>query len=161
MYLVFYLKSYYYPSADNPFSDHALEIWYSTNNDTNSTNPWGYDHRKDNGNTSLKRKELSNTYNTILYAFLFYLGYLIIRNLLRKWKVKIDDDFMFATFPLIVAGGAIRVLEDAGHFEEPLQYFFISPLIYLTLALYSMGALWIGKLIKKVKPKDHKRLEDN
>ena len=99
-----------------------------------------------------------NTYNTILYAFLFYLGFVIIRDLLKKWKVKIDDDFMFATFPLIVAGGAIRVLEDAGHFEEPLQYFFISPLIYLTLALYSIGALWVGKLIKKVKPKDHKRL---
>ena len=99
-----------------------------------------------------------NTYNTILYAFLFYIGYLIIRNLLKKWKVKIDDDFMFATFPLVIAGGVIRVLEDAGHFEEPLQYFFISPLIYLTLAAFSIGALWLGKLIKKVKPKDHKRL---
>tara|TARA_Y100001970_G_scaffold111093_1_gene138672 strand:- start:7058 stop:14827 length:7770 start_codon:yes stop_codon:yes gene_type:complete len=53
-----HLASYFYPSADNPYSDHAIEIWYSTNNDTNSTNPWGYDHRKDNGNTSLKRKEL-------------------------------------------------------------------------------------------------------
>tara|TARA_Y100000758_G_scaffold216228_1_gene155500 strand:+ start:2659 stop:3753 length:1095 start_codon:yes stop_codon:yes gene_type:complete len=99
-----------------------------------------------------------NTYNTILYAFLFYIGYLIIRNLLKKWKIKIDDNFMFATFPLIVAGGVIRVLEDAGHFEEPLQYFFISPLIYLTLAAFSIGALWLGKLIKKVKSKDHKRL---
>ena len=99
-----------------------------------------------------------NTYNTIFYAFLFYIGYLVIRNLLRKWKVKIDDDFMFATLPLVIAGGAIRVLEDAGHFEEPLQYFFISPLIYLTLAAYSIGALRLGKVIKKVKAKDHKRL---
>ena len=51
------LKSYYYPSADNPYSDHAIIISYATNNDINSTFPWGYDTRHNEGNTLLKRKE--------------------------------------------------------------------------------------------------------
>ena len=50
--------SYYYPGADNPYSDHALEIWYSINNDITSNYPWGYNHVNDTGNTSLKKKQL-------------------------------------------------------------------------------------------------------
>jgi len=85
-----------------------------------------------------------NIYNTIAYGFVFFLLFLLIHKLLTDWKIKLDDRFVFASVPLLILGGAARVLEDADMFEPPLQFFFISPLIYGTLVVYGLLVLALG-----------------
>ena len=85
-----------------------------------------------------------NIYNTIAYGFVFFLLFLLIHKLLTDWKIKLDDRFVFASVPLLILGGAARVLEDADMFEPPLQFFFISPLIYGTLVVYGSLVLALG-----------------
>jgi len=85
-----------------------------------------------------------NVYNTIAYGFGFFLLFLLINELLIDWKIKLDDRFVFAAIPLLVLGGAARVLEDADMFEPPLQFVFISPLIYGTLVVYGLFIISLG-----------------
>ena len=90
-----------------------------------------------------------NIYNTIAYGFGFFLLFILINELLTDWKIKLDDRFVFASVPLLILGGAARVLEDADMFEPPLQFFFISPLIYGTLVVYGLLvialAAWLSR----------------
>ena len=90
-----------------------------------------------------------NIYNTIAYGFGFFLLFLLIHKLLTDFKIKLDDRFVFASVPLLILGGAARVLEDADLFEPPLQFFFISPLIYGTLVAYGLLvlalAVWLSR----------------
>ena len=71
-----------------------------------------------------------NIYNTIAYGFGFFILFMFIHELLSTWKIELNDRFVFASVPLLILGGVVRVLEDADMFEPPLQYFFISPLVY-------------------------------
>lgn len=50
-------RPYYYPSADSPYSDHALYIEYHENNDISDAFPWGYNFRSDE-NTELKKSTI-------------------------------------------------------------------------------------------------------
>ena len=90
-----------------------------------------------------------NIYNTIAYGFGFFLLFILINELLTDWKIKLDDRFVFASVPLLILGGAARVLEDADMFEPPLQFFFISPLIYGMLVVYGLLvialAAWLSR----------------
>ena len=85
-----------------------------------------------------------NIYNTIAYGFGFFLLFMLINELLTDWKIKLDDRFVFAAIPLLVLGGVARVLEDADMFEPPLQFVFISPLIYGTLVVYGLFIISLG-----------------
>ncbi|MBN2065933.1 MAG: DUF63 family protein [Candidatus Thermoplasmatota archaeon] len=84
------------------------------------------------------------TYGVILVAALF-----VIYELLKKLKIVIDWKFCLALLPYIIFGPAMRVLEDAQYFQEPLVYWFISPLIYLQIAVYALGFLLIGYYLQK------------
>ena len=90
-----------------------------------------------------------NIYNTIAYGFVFFLLFLLIHKLLTDFKIKLDDRFVFASVPLLILGGTARVLEDADLFEPPLQFFFISPLIYGTFVVYGLLvlalAVWLSR----------------
>jgi uncharacterized membrane protein len=90
-----------------------------------------------------------NVYNTIAYGFGFFLLFILINELLTDWKIKLDDRFIFASIPLLILGGTARVLEDADMFEPPLQFFFISPLIYGTLVVYGLFIIALGVWLSK------------
>ena len=90
-----------------------------------------------------------NIYNTVAYGFGFFLFFLLINELLEAWKIEIDERFVLASIPLLILGGVGRVLEDADAFEPPLQYVMISPLIYGTMALYSLVVIAIGVWLSK------------
>ena len=90
-----------------------------------------------------------NIYNTIIYGLIFFLLFLVVQELLENLKIEVDERFVIASVPLLILGGTSRVLEDADVFEPPIQYLFISPLIYGIITLYALLtislAVWISK----------------
>jgi len=85
-----------------------------------------------------------NPYNTVAYGLCFFLLFMFIHEILTDWKIKLDDRFVFASVPLLILGGVVRVLEDADSFEPPIQFFFISPLVYGVLVIYGLFILALG-----------------
>ena len=90
-----------------------------------------------------------NIYNTVIYGLIFFLLFLVVQELLENLKIEVDERFVIASVPLLILGGTSRVLEDADVFEPPLQYLFISPLIYGIITLYAILtislAVWLSK----------------
>ncbi len=90
-----------------------------------------------------------NPYNTLAYGVGFYLGFLGVNSLLARWRITVDGRFVMAAVPLVVLGGVARTLEDAGQFNEPVQYLFISPLIYFALGASAVGLLALGAALRR------------
>ena len=91
-----------------------------------------------------------NAYNTIFYGLVFFVLFMLVYELLEKWKIGLDERFVLASVPLVMLGGATRVLEDADVFEPPVQYLFISPLIYGILTLYALIIIGLGVWLSKL-----------
>ena len=91
-----------------------------------------------------------NIYNTIAYGFCFFLLFMFIHELLSDWKIELNDRFVFASVPLLILGGVVRTLEDADMFEPPLQYFFISPLVYGALVIYGLFVIAVGVWVTRI-----------
>jgi len=51
--------------------------------------------------------------------------------------------------PYIIFGPVTRTLEDTGYFNEPTIYWFISPLIYLQIAIYAILFLLLGYYLQQ------------
>ena len=51
--------------------------------------------------------------------------------------------------PYILFGPISRVLEDSNYFKEPVEYWFISPLIYLQIAFYAIFFLLLGYYLNR------------
>jgi uncharacterized membrane protein len=79
------------------------------------------------------------TYGIILIVALFG-----IYKLLKYMKIALDWPFFMALLPYILFGPVSRVLEDAVYFNEPFVYWFISPLIYVQIAVFALGFIVIG-----------------
>ena len=90
-----------------------------------------------------------NIYNTVIYGLIFFLLFLVVQELLEDLKIEVDERFVIASVPLLILGGTSRVLEDADVFEPPIQYLFISPLIYGIITLYALLTIslvvWLSK----------------
>ena len=84
------------------------------------------------------------TYGIILIVALF-----AIYKFLKKLKITVDWRFALALMPYILFGPVSRVLEDTGYFDEPVAYWFISPLIYLQIAVYALFFLMLGYYLEK------------
>ena len=70
--------------------------------------------------------------------------FMLVHEILEKWKIEIDERFVIYAAPLVILGGVSRVLEDADLFEPPIQYLFISPLIYGIITLYALAVIGLG-----------------
>ena len=79
-----------------------------------------------------------NIYNTTFYGLVFFLMFLLVNERLEKWEIEINERFVICAVPLVILGGVSRVLEDADLFEPPIQYLFISPLIYGIITFYAL-----------------------
>ena len=90
-----------------------------------------------------------NTYNTIFYGLVFFLLFMLVHELLEKWQIEIDERFVISAIPLVILGGVSRVLEDADVFEPPIQYLFISPLIYGIITFYAIAVIGLGKWLSE------------
>jgi len=90
-----------------------------------------------------------NTYNTIFYGLVFFLMFMLVHELLEKWQIEIDERFVISAIPLVILGGVSRVLEDADVFEPPIQYLFISPLIYGIITFYAIAVIGLSKWLSE------------
>ena len=85
----------------------------------------------------------------ITYGLILIIALYAIYKLLKKLNITVDWRFALALMPYILFGPISRVLEDTGYFNEPIVYWFISPLIYLQIAVYAIFFLLLGYLIEK------------
>ncbi len=84
------------------------------------------------------------TYGGILICALYG-----IYRLLKKLDICIDWRFCLALMPYILFGPVTRVLEDTEYFTEPTVFWFISPLIYLQIAGYTLCFVFLGWYLQK------------
>ena len=87
----------------------------------------------------------------ITYGIIALLALYYIYRLFRRLKIAIDWGFCVSLMPLILFGPFSRVLEDTGYFEIPLVYWFISPLIYIQIAVYTLIFVVIGWHVEREK----------
>ncbi len=84
------------------------------------------------GNKSAARY---NPVNTLAYGLIMAGAVYGIYLYFNKIGLKVDTPFILAIVPFMILGSVTRSLEDAELFETPLQYVFISPLIYIFLGI--------------------------
>ncbi len=97
-----------------------------------------------------------NPVDTVTYAIILGVSLFGVLKLLEKLKVEIDTKFIAAITPYILAGSALRVLEDSDVFEAPLRYLFITPVIYFLIFGVTISLLALSvALEKKRKIKDY------
>jgi len=80
----------------------------------------------------------------ITYGIFFIVAVYFLYKLLKKLRVAIDWSFALALMPYIIYGSVARVLEDTEYFDPPLVYWFITPPIYVQIALIGVGFLVFG-----------------
>jgi len=82
---------------------------------------------------------------------LFFIGALyFLHKTLKKFKVAIDWKFALAMMPYIIVGPVSRVLEDTNYFDPPIVYWFITPLIYIQIALIGVVFVLLGYYFGKI-----------
>ena len=64
-------------------------------------------------------------------------------------KGEAGERFVISAIPLVILGGVSRVLEDADVFEPPIQYLFISPLIYGIITFYAIAVIGLSKWLSE------------
>lgn len=95
----------------------------------------------------------------LTYGIILIIALYAIYKLLKRLEITVDWRFALALMPYILFGPVTRVLEDADYFNEPFVYWFISPLIYLQIAVYALGFLIIGYYLERLsKRKSHKTI---
>ncbi len=95
-----------------------------------------------------------NTVNTIVYGICIVIAFYGIYELVEYFDLKIDSIFLISLLPWIGLGGSLRSLEDVGLFKEPLDQFFISPIIYFVLGISAISSMVAGAYIKKADLQD-------
>ena len=96
--------------------------------------------------------DITSSYNwldTLTYGIILATSAYFIHRLFVKLDIRVGTGFFLAISPVIVIGPASRVLEDMELFNEPLQYIFISPIIYVFLGLTTLGTLVVAYLIER------------
>jgi uncharacterized membrane protein len=95
----------------------------------------------------------------ITYGIFFIVAIYFLYTLLKKLRIAIDWSFALALMPYIIYGSVARVLEDTEYFDMPLVYWFITPLIYVQIALIGVGFLIFGAYLHNMsKTKDKRSL---
>lgn len=91
------------------------------------------------------------TVSTVSYAIVLVFALVGVVFLLRRLDIGTGQGFFFALFPFMLFGGALRTVEDASvallrttgepAIAFPLSGLFISPFIYFTVFLVTLGAV--------------------
>lgn len=90
-----------------------------------------------------------NTVDTVTYAILLGFSLLGVFKLLVKLKLEIDTRFIIAVTPYILAGSSLRVLEDSRVFQPPVQYLFITPVIYFVVFAVTISVLLLALALER------------
>ena len=90
-----------------------------------------------------------NPVDTLTYAIVLGISLFGVLKLLEKLNVKIDTRFMISVTPYIIAGSALRVLEDSKVFTPPLKYLFVTPIIYFFMFAVTVSILAIAIYLER------------
>ncbi len=92
-----------------------------------------------------------NHFDMITYVIILFAGVYGILKLLKKLRIKVDEEFVIATIPFIFMGSVFRVIEDADLLKPPVKYFFITPLIFFVIFVICFGTLLLTRYLEKIK----------
>lgn len=90
-----------------------------------------------------------NPVDTVTYAVLLGISIFGVLKLLEKLDVEIDARFMAAVTPYVLAGSALRVLEDSNVFTPPLRYIFVTPVIYFFMFAITITLLTLAVILQR------------
>jgi len=90
-----------------------------------------------------------NWVNTITWALILGGSLLGVLRVLDRLGMVLRIRFIAAALPFIVFGSTARALEDANVLGPPLEYAFITPLIYVLMFVLVFGALFVGELLQR------------
>jgi len=110
---------------------------------------WGPVVADSEGRTVDGISEGYNVYNTISYAVLLAVALYAMYRGAKRLRIEVDLFFILSCLPLFFFGGVARSLEDADLFDGNIQYFFISPLIYVVVGAIFVGACATGIVIRR------------
>ncbi len=85
----------------------------------------------------------------ITYGIILIFALYGLYKLFKRLKIDVNWRFALALMPYILYGPISRVLEDAGYFDEPIVYWFISPFIYVQIAFFALLFLLFGYYLEK------------
>jgi uncharacterized membrane protein len=94
-----------------------------------------------------------NLVNTASWAVLLAVCLVGIAQILNRTRTPMDGKLIVGATGWVVAGSVFHVMEDTGLFRAPLQYFFITPPIYLMFAAGGVASLAIGHYLRGVEAK--------
>jgi uncharacterized membrane protein len=86
-----------------------------------------------------------NVVNTATYALLFIVFITAVHRFFKKLKIHPDRGLYLALLPMILVGGVMRSLEDAG--VLPFSYLTVTPGIYLLVAAVTAIFIILSKRI--------------
>jgi len=89
-----------------------------------------------------------NIVNTTTYALILVAMAYLVFYTLKKLKIKIDKNLIFAIIPYVIFGSTLRVLRDANILKG---YLFTTPLIYFLVFGFAFSMLLITNFIQKKK----------
>jgi uncharacterized membrane protein len=94
-----------------------------------------------------------NWIDTLSYGLILaWASFLIHRRFFRS-DLRTGSAFFLSMVPIVIFGPAARVLEDMELFNEPLQYVFISPVIYIFLGITTLLAIETASRIERMRKK--------
>lgn len=92
-----------------------------------------------------------NIVNTLTWAMVLVLCVSILHslNVFRRLGVTINRHLVVGVVCYVLFGSSLRVLKDAEIFAPPLQYIFVTPIIYFVVFAVTMAALILSVCIYK------------
>jgi uncharacterized membrane protein len=91
-----------------------------------------------------------NVVNTLTWAALLGVCILGLAQMLNAFGTPMDDKLILGATAWVVVGSVTHVLEDTGLLLPPLQYFFITPPIYLVFGAFGVTSFLVGQWMRRV-----------
>lgn len=91
-----------------------------------------------------------NIVNTISWALLLFVCVLGIAQLLHRFRVPMDTRMILAATAWVVTGSVWHVLQDAQLFRQPLEFFFITPPVWLLFGAGGIASMVLGVYFRYV-----------
>jgi uncharacterized membrane protein len=85
-----------------------------------------------------------NIVNTLTWALILGICLIGIFKVFKHLRITIDQRFTAGVVCYVLFGSSLRVLEDADIFTPPLQYLFITPIIYFVVFFVTVAALLLS-----------------
>ncbi|MBI4170816.1 MAG: DUF63 family protein [Candidatus Aenigmarchaeota archaeon] len=95
-----------------------------------------------------------NVVNTATFAIILIAAAFGVYKLLKKLQIKIDRNFLIGVIPFVALGGILRAFEDFSEASGTARnFFFVSPLIYVTIFVIAFVLLLVSTTAEKLSKK--------